>query len=142
VIQNDALNNVTSVTVTSTRSIGGLNVIAGSNRGDYNIGTGAGGTADFAAGIFIASINQNGRDNSLAPNVGGNTVVNVANQTNTLIRSTAVVEFNATAMFVNVHGAGTTGEGEPATLLAFALVSCTPSAARRYWKSRRSHKKV
>jgi hypothetical protein len=114
VIQNDALNNTTSVSVTAPLAINGFRVNPGSNRGDFNIGVDTTGTLDFANGVFITSVSQHGRDNSLAPNSGGNT-----DGANAGLRySASAIDFNATSMFVPVHWAGgnpsqgTTDNGE------------------------------
>ncbi len=108
VIQNDNGNARTSVTVTLSNTVNGFKVNAGSNRGDYNIGVGANGTADFAAGVFMTSVRQNGRDNSLAPNMGGG----LANQAPGTLFATSAIEFNATSIFIPVSAAGTTGNGD------------------------------
>lgn len=63
VVQNDALNNTTSVTVTAVTSINGLTVRAGSNRGDYNMAASATPANDFLNGVMITSVRQNGRNN-------------------------------------------------------------------------------
>jgi hypothetical protein len=64
VVQHDAGNNTTSVTVTALQATSGFSVRTGSNRGDYNIQIGPVYTDDAAAGILITSVRENGRDNS------------------------------------------------------------------------------
>ncbi|MDX1935166.1 MAG: hypothetical protein SFU56_21425 [Capsulimonadales bacterium] len=73
VIQNDANNNLTSVTVTKTQGTADFNLRPGSNRGDYNIRFSDAPDNDSVNGVAISSVRQNGRNNGATPNAGGNT---------------------------------------------------------------------
>lgn len=109
VVQNDALNETTSVTVTTpltiTGSNGPLTLRDGSNRGDYNIQIGAVATANFSSGVTLTSVRQNGRNNGLAPNVGGNTG-NLS--PDGVVYGTSAIEASADgSLFIPVFGAAT-----------------------------------
>ncbi len=73
VIQNDPNNDTTSVDVSipAGQSTPNFSVPAGSNRGDYNVQVGPDDTGNADLGLFITTIRENGRDNTLAPNMGG-----------------------------------------------------------------------
>ena len=64
VVQNDTNNTVDSVDVSTAISINDFQIRDGSNRGDYFLQIGDGFSDDFAGGIVMACIAQNGRDNS------------------------------------------------------------------------------
>ena len=66
VVQHDAGNDVTSVTVTAPYAFNEFQIRDGSNRGDYNIQIGSDAVDDPATGIVISSVRENGRDNSAA----------------------------------------------------------------------------
>ena len=51
VVQNDAGNNTTSVTVTTPLAMNDFRIRTGSNRGDYNVQIGPAATDDMTAGI-------------------------------------------------------------------------------------------
>ncbi len=61
VVQNDTANNATSVTLSFDGATPGF-VIAGGNRGDYDIQIGGNRADDIANGILISSVRQNGVD--------------------------------------------------------------------------------
>ena len=63
VVQNDAGDATTSVTVTTSQATSNFFVPAGSNCGDYNIQIGDSTADDAAGGILITAVAQNGRDN-------------------------------------------------------------------------------
>lgn len=65
VIQNDAGNAGTSVTITTPQASSGFSVPSG-NRGDYDVTIGTTNADDVAGGILISSVRQNGRDNTAA----------------------------------------------------------------------------
>jgi hypothetical protein len=63
VVQNDAGNNATSVTVTTTAgTTPNFAIRSGSNKGDFNITLGY--PNDYTTGVLIASVSQNGRNNN------------------------------------------------------------------------------
>jgi 2',3'-cyclic-nucleotide 2'-phosphodiesterase (5'-nucleotidase family) len=63
VTQNDAENNTTSVTVVKgTGCSPNFDLRAGSNRGDYNLTFGT--ANDYQAGVVVASVSENGRNNN------------------------------------------------------------------------------
>lgn len=70
VVQNDAGNNTTSVTVTTPYTFNGFQIRAGSNRADYNVQIGASAADDVTGGILMTSISENGRDNGEALPLG------------------------------------------------------------------------
>ncbi|MDZ7617230.1 MAG: PEP-CTERM sorting domain-containing protein [Patescibacteria group bacterium] len=63
VVQHNAGNTTTSVTVTAPQATAGFTIRAGSNRGDYNVQIGDSASDDPAGGILITSVRENGRDN-------------------------------------------------------------------------------
>lgn len=70
VVQNDAGNAATSVTVTlGAGSTGGIVIPAGSNRGDYEINFGPGN--DPTVGALITSVSQLSRNNNAFGDTGG-----------------------------------------------------------------------
>lgn len=62
VVQNDNLNNASSVTITASYGFNDFR-IRGGNRGDYDVQIGDSALDDVAGGILITSIRNNGRDN-------------------------------------------------------------------------------
>jgi hypothetical protein len=69
VIQNDAGNTTTSVTVTKASGTANFAIRDGSNRGDYNVTFNT--INDVTSGVLLTSVRQNGRDNAAPPNSGG-----------------------------------------------------------------------
>jgi len=72
VIQNGAGNTAAEVTVTRAGGTSAFDVRAGSSRGDYFVQFSADPANDPTNGVMVTSIRDNGRDNAIAPNVGGN----------------------------------------------------------------------
>ncbi|VTS05577.1 cadherin domain-containing protein [Tuwongella immobilis] len=71
VVQNDKLNNATSVSLTVPQSTPNFQIIGG-NRGDYDVQIGPVRTDDVANGILITSIRElGGRDNSAGGDTAG-----------------------------------------------------------------------
>ena len=64
VAQHDSSNNTASVTVTTSLSVNDFRIRTGSNRGDYNVQIGDGFSDDSETGVIMASVAENGRDNS------------------------------------------------------------------------------
>ncbi|MFN7138513.1 MAG: autotransporter-associated beta strand repeat-containing protein [Limisphaerales bacterium] len=62
VVQHDLTNTTNSVDVTASRSINGLQVRSGSNRGDFNVQVGAFAADDVNGGVLLTSVAENGRD--------------------------------------------------------------------------------
>ncbi|MCC6123994.1 MAG: autotransporter-associated beta strand repeat-containing protein [Pirellulales bacterium] len=64
VVQNDAGNNTTSVTVTKAGGSPEFMIRDGSNRGDYNIWVAPSGVNASLNGVLMTCVRENGRDNS------------------------------------------------------------------------------
>jgi hypothetical protein len=63
VVQNDALNNTTSVTITKAAgSSPNFAIRSGSTKADYNVAFGN--ANDYDTGVVVASVSENGRDNN------------------------------------------------------------------------------
>ncbi|MFD2255588.1 Ig-like domain-containing protein [Luteolibacter algae] len=69
VIQNDAGNSSSSITLQRTPGSSSAFTILGGNRGDYEVSFGS--PNDAAAGVMIASVAENGRDNTAGGEEGG-----------------------------------------------------------------------
>ncbi len=99
VIQNDVANATTSVTVTKASGTTNFAIRDGSNRGDYNVTFGT--ANDQTSGVLLTAVRQNGRDNSLAPNIGGyNGLSGTVYATSTIDRSADLVSY-----FIPIHHA-------------------------------------
>ncbi|HTN77652.1 MAG TPA: autotransporter-associated beta strand repeat-containing protein, partial [Pirellulaceae bacterium] len=106
VVQNDAGNDPTSVTVTTALAIGDLLLRPGSNKGDYNVQIGNLATDDRNGGVLITSVSENGRDN----------------QGSGIKYTTATVDPGTGAMFIALHEA-IAGAGEFNTNVSAAYFS-------------------
>lgn len=92
VIQNDAANNASSVTITAPQATAGFSVPTG-NRGDYDVTIGASNADDVAGGILITAVSQNGRNNNAFGDTTGFTL------------ATSAVEVSGGRYFIPVHSA-------------------------------------
>ena len=90
VVQNDALNNASSVTITTPQATAGFSVPTG-NRGDYDVTIGASNADDVAGGILITAVSQNGRNNNAFGDTTGFTM------------ATSAVEVSGGRYFIPVH---------------------------------------
>ncbi len=111
VVQHDAGNNTTSVTVTAPYAFNDFQIRAGSNRGDYNIQIGDSAADDPATGIVISAVRENGRDNSPFGDTPPNTVK----------YATVAIEGNASGYFIPIFDSP--GGAEFNTNLASAFFS-------------------
>jgi autotransporter-associated beta strand protein len=71
VVQNDAGNNTTSVTVTKVGGSDQFRIRTGSNRGDYNVDVGPSTFNAPANGVLLSCVTQNGRDETAHGETGG-----------------------------------------------------------------------
>jgi len=90
VVQNDAGNNASSVTITTPKATAGFSVPTG-NRGDYDVTIGASNADDVAGGILITAVSQNGRNNNAFGDTTGFTM------------ATSAVEVSGGRYFIPVH---------------------------------------
>lgn len=107
VVQNDAGNVATSVTVTlGAGSTGGIVIPAGSNRGDYNLNFGPGN--DPTVGVLITSVSQLSRNNDAF----GDTV-------GTFYANSMASDATNADYFIPIHNAPTGDEANINTSFAF-----------------------
>jgi hypothetical protein len=73
VVQNAKKNAATDISIITDSRVNQFEMTAESNRGDYFIYSSVEQGNGVKGGIYMTAVRQNGRDNSVAPNVGGNT---------------------------------------------------------------------